>query len=283
MIESEQVLKDITAAKVNKKKNSMEDEQFVTFKIKPQRDIPVLTQESRERLKLYFKIMIENLQAIRSHNANDYISRMIECMAEIKDSLDKLGLAPKEFFATLHDSRLTAKVRNKAFEVMRKILTMRSEYKIKLNKLDQLLLAAFQMSLVSPKQRDSILECYRDLYKRIRHPLNHIFVETLRRSCHDQENEDCVPSISDLQLLNQKEFGGPNPVPVTHGMFEEAKGQDKTHDNVDVHCIICMKDLKKVVFLPCCHFLTCPGCSKKVSKCPMCNRMIDKCQKIYWS
>lgn len=48
-------------------------------------------------------------------------------------------------------------------------------------------------------------------------------------------------------------------------------------------CLICMENIREIVFLPCCHFLTCSDCSSKVNKCPVCSQAIEKYQKIYWS
>eukprot|EP00330_Aristerostoma_sp_ATCC50986_P012055 CAMPEP_0114584600 /NCGR_PEP_ID=MMETSP0125-20121206/8269_1 /TAXON_ID=485358 ORGANISM="Aristerostoma sp., Strain ATCC 50986" /NCGR_SAMPLE_ID=MMETSP0125 /ASSEMBLY_ACC=CAM_ASM_000245 /LENGTH=138 /DNA_ID=CAMNT_0001779091 /DNA_START=835 /DNA_END=1248 /DNA_ORIENTATION=+ len=53
-------------------------------------------------------------------------------------------------------------------------------------------------------------------------------------------------------------------------------------DDSKQDCIICMEKIREIVFLPCCHFLTCPLCAPKVPKCPMCKKKIEKNLKIYW-
>jgi len=47
-------------------------------------------------------------------------------------------------------------------------------------------------------------------------------------------------------------------------------------------CLICMERMREVVFMPCCHFLTCPLCTPKLTNCPICNKKIEKHLKIYW-
>jgi len=48
-------------------------------------------------------------------------------------------------------------------------------------------------------------------------------------------------------------------------------------------CIICMEKVREVVFMPCCHFLTCPLCSPRITKCPVCNKTVQKHLKLFWS
>ena len=45
-------------------------------------------------------------------------------------------------------------------------------------------------------------------------------------------------------------------------------------DDDSQECIICMDNLKQIVFGPCGHFYTCDRCSNKVSMCPICRSSI---------
>eukprot|EP00667_Euglena_gracilis_P009978 EG_transcript_10149 len=54
----------------------------------------------------------------------------------------------------------------------------------------------------------------------------------------------------------------------------------KAHDEVQnvrqerLMCVICMEQEKEIVFVPCRHKCSCPGCSAKVDHCPLCREPI---------
>eukprot|EP01065_Artemidia_motanka_P053641 TRINITY_DN9998_c1_g1_i1.p1 TRINITY_DN9998_c1_g1~~TRINITY_DN9998_c1_g1_i1.p1 ORF type:complete len:323 (+),score=83.99 TRINITY_DN9998_c1_g1_i1:160-1128(+) len=39
-------------------------------------------------------------------------------------------------------------------------------------------------------------------------------------------------------------------------------------------CVICLDEMKEVVFLPCKHMCACVGCAKRLSKCPVCREPV---------
>jgi len=45
-------------------------------------------------------------------------------------------------------------------------------------------------------------------------------------------------------------------------------------DEETLDCVICMDNLKEIVFDPCGHFYTCEKCSSKVKICPICRSNI---------
>ena len=44
----------------------------------------------------------------------------------------------------------------------------------------------------------------------------------------------------------------------------------------DDDCVICMCDVKQIMFLPCRHFCVCPACLIKIDKCPVCRSPFDE-------
>lgn len=49
----------------------------------------------------------------------------------------------------------------------------------------------------------------------------------------------------------------------------------KIHTDEEItDCVICMENVKEIIFSPCGHFYSCINCSSKVTKCPMCRTVI---------
>ena len=51
---------------------------------------------------------------------------------------------------------------------------------------------------------------------------------------------------------------------------EEDGEEPPTRETKKYVCTICMTNDRKVVFMPCSHFVTCKMCSESCNKCPVC-------------
>jgi len=78
-----------------------------------------------------------------------------------------------------------------------------------------------------------------------------------------QPSGDCKEETKEITVIHHTTDGPPQ-------MFDKE------------NCLICMERTREIVFLPCCHFLTCPLCAPKLTICPICNKKLEKHLKIYW-
>jgi baculoviral IAP repeat-containing protein 7/8 len=55
------------------------------------------------------------------------------------------------------------------------------------------------------------------------------------------------------------------------------------NNNTEKNCVICYSQEKKIIFLPCGHYVACEQCSSKITNCPMCRKDIFNYQIVYKS
>ena len=79
---------------------------------------------------------------------------------------------------------------------------------------------------------------------------------------YEEVNEKDIP-IKEVEELSLKEE--------TEILYREA------------HCLICLKNKRNVVALPCCHFIMCATCESSTRQCPAmyCKAKIESCIHTY--
>ncbi len=73
-------------------------------------------------------------------------------------------------------------------------------------------------------------------------------------------------------------------------IFEGMKVKGKTYQTMDLltltdreACVICMANIRGVLFMPCRHFVTCKGCSSIFQECPICTTKLTNKINVFWS
>ena len=196
-------------------------------------------------------------------------------------------------------------LRYKIFEVLQKLMNMKikSKYVIDLKELEYVILMSFELNLLKPNQMENIIMTYTRFCNKMGFQQDDILLKSLDKYFMDASkgaNNNSAYSTSaseDMKLLEDPILNSCPHVSAVKPIenSEENKASDKTSTEnspnikpmqgpVDKEfCIICMEKIRDTVFLPCCHFLTCPLCSHKIGKCPICNKKIEKTLKIFWS
>jgi hypothetical protein len=94
-------------------------------------------------------------------------------------------------------------------------------------------------------------------------------------------NEEVIENAFKNGHQNCLDFALKNNFPTPIGFKQ--KDILATDEKVSLKCLICEKNQKAVVFLPCGHFMCCWDCSKKIDKkCPNCRKEIDNFHKIFF-
>lgn len=57
---------------------------------------------------------------------------------------------------------------------------------------------------------------------------------------------------------------------------------DKSKEENNKLCCICLDQPKSIVLLPCGHICVCEGCGKSVQQCPLCRENVQGRSKVYW-
>jgi len=175
------------------------------------------------------------------------------------------------------------KIKNKAFD---------------LKELEYTLLLSFELRVLKVNHMETVMLNYNKFCGRMGLKQDEILVNSLDKQFLEASNsiysglfgglssyEEDIKLLEDPVLLSC-----PNVTNVDHKTLEEGKEMvvigGKTGEKISTEkedCIICMEKIREIVFVPCCHFLTCGGCSQKIGKCPLCSKRVEKTLKIFWS
>jgi len=195
-------------------------------------------------------------------------------------------------------------LRHKVFEVLQKLMNMKvkSKFVIDIKELEYVILMSFELKLLKVNHMENIMNLYARFCNKLGFKQDEILMNSLDKifldaSTGSNTNSAYSTSIAeDMKLLEDPVLNScPHVTVVKQNNVEENKDPEKNnsetglgiklrHGPVDKeYCIVCMEKIRDTVFLPCCHFLTCPICSVKIGKCPLCNKKIEKTLKIFWS
>jgi len=258
----------------------------------------VLPESINEEESQYLKGINEDLMNINSKDPNEYINRLSD---HIEAIMFKSGGVNKKIktYITLHARFMEIiEFKNQVYAILTKALTMklRKRFAPDVKKIESLLLTAFQLQLMSPKQMENVLNSYVAFCKKLNVPEEIHLVNKLEK-CIEGFGKPIRPN-SPVKKPEEEKRQDDEKIPVNDDSVakevneEDQNGDEATEDlpvrpiygHVAVSdCVICMEKTREIVFLPCSHFLTCPLCSPRVIKCPMCNRRIEKHLKIQWS
>ncbi len=176
------------------------------------------------------------------------------------------------------------KIKNKAFD---------------LKELEYTMLMSFELRVLKVNHMENIILLYNKFCGRMGLQQDEALVNNLDKQFLEASN--CIHSglfggISsaeeDSKLLEDPVLlSCPNVTNVDHKAIEEGKENivpgmksgEKKKQSEKEDCIVCMEKIREIVFIPCCHFLTCGDCSQKIGKCPLCSKRVEKNLKIFWS
>jgi baculoviral IAP repeat-containing protein 7/8 len=68
---------------------------------------------------------------------------------------------------------------------------------------------------------------------------------------------------------------------ITEAKNKKIKKNDKNIVRRQNECVICYSREKKIIFIPCGHYVACEECSSKFINCPMCRKIISDYQRVY--
>ena len=142
-----------------------------------------------------------------------------------------------------------------------KVLSMTQEKKTNLSKIEP---------------RDGLSDCDEDKFDVDESAVDDDSVEIILTDewyeCIEQElvelKEKMILMIADGELCVEKSFSRRSPC------------AELTDREV---CIMCRKDRRGVLFMPCTHFLTCQDCANLLDECLICKEQISESIIIYWS
>jgi len=265
----------------------------------PEVSLPkVMDEESAN----YLNNVRRSLNHIDSKDPNDYVTILSEHLKNIKFNTSDVGKSVHKCLSSGAYYSQVVDVRKKVYEVIMKIMTMKRQADANLQEFEYVLLMSFETRLLNHKQMDLILNSYNKFCNKRGHSQDDALVSSLERHLEDAKKAHLFPNGVSTQDVDNNILHDyailkcPNVTSVKSRVMEESKISDANVDeskktvkkrpgghSEKEFCIVCMEKTREIVFLPCCHFLTCPHCSPKVSKCPICEKRIEKNLKIFWS
>ncbi len=300
----------------NIKEQEKEENKEEKIEIQKSNEKPILSQENLPKvldteIEHYLNKILVVLCSINSDDPNAYIMKLEKYLEKFEKDATPENITLQRYLCSELKVSKILELKNQIFAMLNKLLTMKIKKKFTLNvkKLEAIILRIFEMRLLSAKQMDFVIICYKGFCDRVLYPGDEIYTDKLRKCYFDTVNADPVSAFSGVKkedvinILEDKSLiNNPNLISVIvqnkeneesklPDMKEENGEQDEienalaaaflTHDKSE-ECIVCMERTREIVFMPCCHFLTCPLCSPRIGKCPMCNKRIDKHLKIFW-
>jgi E3 ubiquitin-protein ligase XIAP/baculoviral IAP repeat-containing protein 2/3 len=226
---------------------------------------------------------------------------IINRVSELLKSLKFTNPAGKEILKHMnYDSNCSqiSDLRNKVFETIQKVMNMRVKrgVTIDINEVDYILLMSFEMKLLKVNQMDLLMTGFIKFCSKMGFKPDEILMKSLDKLIMEATKMNASNNVlnptdrtveEDRKLLEDPVILKCLNIKNTDiQLHEETKSEADVHFKPRVEkefCIICMDKIREVVFLPCCHFLTCPDCSSRTGTCPLCAKKVDKNLKIYWS
>jgi hypothetical protein len=266
----------------------------------PKEPIVPLPKSMDENCAIYLNNIRKSLNHIDSKDPREYVAGLAEHLKTLKFDTTEVGSAVHKYLSSGSHFSQVVDLRKKVYEVIMKIMTMKRQCDVNIQDFEYTLLMSFETRVLNAKQMDIILSTYSKFCNKLGHSQDDTLVSSLERLYSEAKKAHLYPNGLPPQDLDQKlltDFAILKCPNVTSVKFnEESKASDaqieagklpakkgsQNHSEKEF-CIICMAKTREIVFLPCCHFLTCPKCSPSVSKCPICYKKIEKNLKIFWS
>jgi len=263
---------------------------------------PVLPKTMDNESALYMNTIRKSLNVIDSKDPNEYVMTLSDHLKALKFNTSELGQAVHKYLFSGIQFGQIIDLRKKIYEVIMKIMTMKRQGEVNIQEFEYVLLMSFETRVLNPKQMDHILNAYYKFCTKAGYSQDDVLVSSLERYYTETKKAQALPNgaalvqdmdnylMTDISLMKC-----PNITTVKHEQFEESKLSDievikpkviikqpegKSEKEL---CIVCTGRTREIVFLPCCHFLTCPKCSPQITKCPICNKKVEKNLKIFWS
>ena len=238
---------------------------------------------------LYVNTIRKSILGIDSKDPMVYVFTLAEHLKKIKFDTSDVGKAVHKYLMSGNHFNQIVDLRKKVYDAIMKVMTMKRQCEVDAKDFEYVLLMSFETRVLNLKQMDIILTTYNKFCNKMCHKQDEVLISSLEKYYNDAKNGTALDQdsylLTDIAILKC-----PNVTNVKAKAPEETKisdleGNDKAKKsrNEKEFCILCMDKTREIVFLPCCHFLTCPSCSPKVSKCPICEKKIEKNLKIFWS
>jgi len=164
---------------------------------------------------------------------------------------------------------------------------------IDIEELEYIILMSFEMKLLKVNQMDTIMHAFTKFCTKLGYKTDEILMNSLDKLCMEATKMTATSNVlnpviqEDMKLLEDPVIlKCQNVTTVNIQKCEESKLEEvkPAKERAEKEfCIVCMEKIREIVFLPCCHFLTCPDCSTKIGTCPLCTKKVDKNLKIFWS
>jgi len=250
---------------------------------------------------LYLNTIRKSLNHIDSKDPNEYVTVLSDHLKAIKFNTSGAGQTIQKFLLSGNQFGQVVDLRKKIHEVITKVMTMKRQGEVSIQEFEYVLLMSFEHRLLNVKQMDQVLSTYSKFCNKAGYNQDDILVSSLERYYSEAKKAQSLPNGPTVQdydnyLMNDiAVMKCPNVTIVKQAEFEEAKISDgeilkkqplapRVNGRKEKEfCVICMDKTREIVFLPCCHFLTCSKCSPEVTKCPLCSKRVEKNLKIFWS
>jgi len=263
--------------------------------------VALLPKVMDEESALYFNTIRKSLNHIDSKDPNEYVTVLSDHLKAIKFNTSGAGQTIQKFLLSGSQFGQVVDLRKKIYEVITKIMTMKRQGEVTIQEFEYVLLMSFEHRLLNVKQMDQVLSTYSKFCNKAGYNQDDILVSSLERYYTEAQKAQNLPNGPSVQDYDNYLMGDiavmkcPNVTTVKQVEYEESKISDgdkilkkplaqRVNGRTEKEfCVICMDKTREIVFLPCCHFLTCPKCSPQVMKCPICSKKIEKNLKIFWS
>lgn len=264
---------------------------------------PVLPKIMDTESALYMNTIRKTLNVIDSKDPNEYVTALSDHLKFLKFNTSDLGQAVHKYLFSGAQFGQIIELRKKIYEVIMKIMTMKRQGEVNIQEFEYVLLMSFENRVLNTKQMDHILTAYHKFCTKAGYSQDDVLVSSLERYYTETKKAQALPNngaslvqdmdnylMTDIALMKC-----PNITSIKHDALEESKLSDievirpkvvvKQNEGKSEKelCIVCTGKTREIVFLPCCHFLSCSKCSPQVTKCPICYKKVEKNLKIFWS
>jgi hypothetical protein len=257
--------------------------------------VALLPKVMDDESALYFNTIRKSLNHIDSKDPNEYVTVLSDHLKAIKFNSSGAGQTIQKFLLSGSQFSQVVDLRKKIYEVVTKVMTMKRQGEVNIQEFEYVLLMGFEHRLLNVKQMDQVLSSYSKFCTKARYNQDDILVSSLERyytEAKKAQNLPGGPTVQDYDNYLMSDIAVmkcPNVTNVKQVELEESKLSDniekpkKNGRSEKEFCVVCTEKTREIVFLPCCHFLTCPDCSPQVMKCPICFKKVEKNLKIFWS
>jgi len=259
--------------KRQKKKNKKNKEPKEVKEVKEGKEVMKMDQKCIN----YLDSSIQSFKYTRIKDPNFQISELAEQMKSLKFKTSETAANVVSYMNMEGHFPKIEEFKHKIFSVLIKILTMKVTKKdrIHVENLETALKIAFELNLFKVPQMKSLITLAPKFCAKTVDKLGEETYAILEKKYQETAakegngfNFDLPDVLAEIKAAEEE---------------DEEPGMKGGEVGDKEFCIVCMEKVREVVFMPCCHFLTCPLCSPRISKCPVCNKTVQKHLKLFWS